>query len=143
MVAFNLQFHSNIPGRPFPVWRPPGAVLSRLALLDRLLPDLDLLPLLVPVGHPLLNQWWAKRALGQLGQVGILSFIFIINPGHFYTPAGIQTSAVQCTLRSWRVWKLNAAYYPVTLVKTADLDPKKNHLVSCHPHGILCFGATV
>ena len=45
--------------------------------------------------------------------------------------------------RSWRVWKLNAAYYPVTLVKTAELDPKKNHLVSCHPHGILCFGATV
>jgi len=44
-------------------------------------------------------------------------------------------------VRSWRVWKLNAAYYPVTLVKTADLDPKKNHLVCCHPHGILCFGA--
>ena len=45
--------------------------------------------------------------------------------------------------RSWRLWKLNAAYYPVTLVKTADLDPKKNHLVCCHPHGILCFGAVV
>jgi len=33
----------------------PGAVLSRLALLDRLLPDPNLLPLLVPVGHPLLH----------------------------------------------------------------------------------------
>ena len=94
------------------------------------------------MGHPLLNQWGAKWALGQLDQVGIYSFI--INPGHLYAPAGVHTSAVQCTtLRSWRVWKLNAAYYPVTLVKTADLDPKKNHLVSCHPHGILCFGATV
>ena len=41
------------------------------------------------------------------------------------------------------MWKLNAAYYPVTLVKTADLDPNKNHLVCCHPHGILCFGAVV
>ena len=41
------------------------------------------------------------------------------------------------------MWKLNAAYYPETLVKTVDLDPKKNHLVCCHPHGILCFGAVV
>ena len=41
------------------------------------------------------------------------------------------------------MWKLNAAFYPVTMVKTADLDPKKNHLVCCHPHGILCFGAVV
>ena len=38
---------------------------------------------------------------------------------------------------------MNAAYYPVELVKTAELDPKKNHLISCHPHGILCFGAVV
>ena len=48
-----------------------------------------------------------------------------------------------CSLRSWRVWKLNAAYYPVTQVKTSDLDPKKNRLVCCHPHGILCFGVVV
>jgi len=27
------------------------------------------------------------------------------------------------------------------LVKTAPLDPTKNHLICCHPHGILCFGA--
>ena len=41
------------------------------------------------------------------------------------------------------MWKLNAAYYPVTQVKTSDLDPKKNRLVCCHPHGILCFGVVV
>jgi len=44
-------------------------------------------------------------------------------------------------MRSWTIWKYNAAYYPVSLVKTAELDPKKNHLICCHPHGILCFGA--
>ena len=28
-------------------------------------------------------------------------------------------------------------YFPISLHKTADLDPGKNYLLGCHPHGVL------
>merc|ERR1719430_2769588 len=59
----------NFPGWCLPFCWTFRTFLPCLSLLDRLLPYPDLLPLLVPVGHPLLHQWGAKRALGQLGQV--------------------------------------------------------------------------
>ncbi|XP_034174495.1 2-acylglycerol O-acyltransferase 2-A [Osmia lignaria lignaria] len=33
-----------------------------------------------------------------------------------------------------------ADYFPVTLVKTTDLDPNRNYLFCCFPHGILATG---
>jgi len=38
--------------------------------------------------------------------------------------------------------KYLADYFPAELVKTADLDPKKNYIFGYHPHGIIAFGAT-
>jgi len=35
-------------------------------------------------------------------------------------------------VRSWRVWKLNAAYYPVTLVKTGQLPSTRHTLLWRH-----------
>ena len=32
-------------------------------------------------------------------------------------------------------------YFPVKVVKTADLDPNRNYLFGSHPHGVVCFGA--
>ena len=32
-------------------------------------------------------------------------------------------------------------YFPVSVVKTADLDPGRNYLFGSHPHGVICFGA--
>ena len=32
-------------------------------------------------------------------------------------------------------------YFPVCVVKTADLDPGRNYLFGSHPHGVICFGA--
>ena len=43
--------------------------------------------------------------------------------------------------RRWRIWKHFANYFPLKLVKTADLDPNKNYIFGCHPHGILCVSA--
>lgn len=43
--------------------------------------------------------------------------------------------------RQWRLWKYFADYFPVTMVKTADLDPDKNYIFGYHPHGIMCYGA--
>ncbi|GFU56972.1 2-acylglycerol O-acyltransferase 1 [Nephila pilipes] len=44
-------------------------------------------------------------------------------------------------LRQWRLWKYFSDYFPVTMVKTADLDPNKNYIFGYHPHGIMCYGA--
>lgn len=43
--------------------------------------------------------------------------------------------------RRWRLWKYFTNYFPVTMIKTADLDPKKNYIFGYHPHGIMCYGA--
>ena len=42
--------------------------------------------------------------------------------------------------RGWKVWKHFANYFPIKVVKTAELDPEKSYLIANHPHGILGFG---
>jgi 1-acyl-sn-glycerol-3-phosphate acyltransferase len=38
------------------------------------------------------------------------------------------------------IWKLFRNYFPLKLVKTADLDPSRNYLLGAHPHGVFCSG---
>merc|ERR1719460_2450134 len=35
------------------------------------------------------------------------------------------------------VYKYIASYFPVSIIKTAELSPKHSYLFGCHPHGIL------
>ncbi|XP_071617754.1 2-acylglycerol O-acyltransferase 2 [Heliangelus exortis] len=44
-------------------------------------------------------------------------------------------------LRKSIIWRYMRDYFPITLVKTAELDPKKNYLMGFHPHGVLAAGA--
>lgn len=44
-------------------------------------------------------------------------------------------------LRRWKTWKYYCEYFPIHLVKTADLDPKGNYIFAYHPHGIIGMGA--
>uniref|UniRef100_A0A4D5RZJ4 Acyltransferase n=1 Tax=Ixodes scapularis TaxID=6945 RepID=A0A4D5RZJ4_IXOSC len=44
-------------------------------------------------------------------------------------------------VRRWLVWKYAGEYYPVSLVKTGELDPNRNYIFGYHPHGISCVGA--
>uniref|UniRef100_A0A670KEK1 Acyltransferase n=1 Tax=Podarcis muralis TaxID=64176 RepID=A0A670KEK1_PODMU len=44
-------------------------------------------------------------------------------------------------MRRWRVWELHRDYFPIKLVKTADLPPTRNYVLGSHPHGIICAGA--
>ncbi|XP_071401665.1 2-acylglycerol O-acyltransferase 2-B-like [Centroberyx affinis] len=44
-------------------------------------------------------------------------------------------------VRSWSVWDHFRDYFPTSLVKTADLDPRKNYIFGFHPHGVLVAGA--
>ncbi|XP_035383145.1 2-acylglycerol O-acyltransferase 3b isoform X2 [Electrophorus electricus] len=57
----------------------------------------------------------------------------------WYTPerGGRRSSFV----RSWKVWKHFRNYFPVKLVKTAELSPSQNYILGCHPHGIMSLGA--
>lgn len=43
--------------------------------------------------------------------------------------------------RRWKLWRYFRDYFPISLVKTADLDPKKNYIFGYHPHGIMSAGA--
>ncbi|KAF9351936.1 diacylglycerol O-acyltransferase 1 [Mortierella sp. NVP85] len=44
-------------------------------------------------------------------------------------------------LRNWVGWTYFAQYFPMTLIKEADLDPSKNYIFGYHPHGIISLGA--
>ncbi|RWS17774.1 2-acylglycerol O-acyltransferase 2-like protein [Dinothrombium tinctorium] len=45
------------------------------------------------------------------------------------------------TFRRLPIWRYYAEYFPVTIHKTADLDPSKNYIFGYHPHGIMAAGA--
>lgn len=44
-------------------------------------------------------------------------------------------------VRSWRIWRWFRDYFPIRLVKTAELDPSRNYIFGYHPHGIASAGA--
>jgi len=46
-------------------------------------------------------------------------------------------------LRTSRIFHYMRDYFPVNLVKTADLDPSKNYIFGYHPHGIISVGAFI
>ena len=45
-------------------------------------------------------------------------------------------------LKTWRVWDILRQYFPVMLVKTADLDHAGRYLFVYHPHGIISVGVS-
>uniref|UniRef100_A0A8C3AFZ1 Acyltransferase n=1 Tax=Cyclopterus lumpus TaxID=8103 RepID=A0A8C3AFZ1_CYCLU len=55
------------------------------------------------------------------------------------TPArGGRRVSMVCELK---MWKYMRDYFPIKLVKTADLDPRHNYILGFHPHGVLVAGA--
>ncbi|KAM6155864.1 2-acylglycerol O-acyltransferase 3 [Rhynchocyon petersi] len=44
-------------------------------------------------------------------------------------------------LRKSVIWKHQRDYFPIKLVKTAELPPNGNYVLGAHPHGIMCHGA--
>ncbi|KAF7661469.1 hypothetical protein LDENG_00261320 [Lucifuga dentata] len=66
-----------------------------------------------------------------------LYFIWLVTDWQTPEKGGRRTAFV----RKWRVWEHLRDYFPVKLVKTAELNPNKNYILGCHPHGILSAGA--
>ncbi|EGG14170.1 diacylglycerol O-acyltransferase 2 [Cavenderia fasciculata] len=44
-------------------------------------------------------------------------------------------------VRNLRIWSFFRDYFPVSLVASSKLDPKKNYIFGYHPHGIISLGA--
>ncbi|KAM6225657.1 LOW QUALITY PROTEIN: 2-acylglycerol O-acyltransferase 2-A-like [Porphyrio hochstetteri] len=44
-------------------------------------------------------------------------------------------------VRGWTLWTHFRDYFPITLVRTQELDPHLNYLFGFHPHGVLAAGA--
>ncbi|KAG5844768.1 hypothetical protein ANANG_G00166210 [Anguilla anguilla] len=44
-------------------------------------------------------------------------------------------------VKNWAVWTHLRNYFPVKIVKTAELSPNRNYILGSHPHGIMCAGA--
>lgn len=44
--------------------------------------------------------------------------------------------------RRMTIWKHYVDFFPLNLIKTHDLDPSKNYLIGCHPHGVMAFGTS-
>ncbi|ELW71899.1 2-acylglycerol O-acyltransferase 2 [Tupaia chinensis] len=44
-------------------------------------------------------------------------------------------------MRKWAIWNYMRDYFPISLVKTAELDPSRNYIAGFHPHGVLAAGA--
>lgn len=43
-------------------------------------------------------------------------------------------------VRNLSVWRYYCNYFPMRLIKTVDLDPRKNYIFAYHPHGIFTAG---
>ena len=43
-------------------------------------------------------------------------------------------------LRRLNMWKHYADFFPLSLIKTHELDPSKNYVFGCHPHGVMACG---
>ncbi|XP_012673098.1 2-acylglycerol O-acyltransferase 1 [Clupea harengus] len=43
-------------------------------------------------------------------------------------------------VKNWTVWRYFRDYFPISLVKTVDLDPSHNYIFGFHPHGVLVAG---
>ncbi|XP_040006748.1 2-acylglycerol O-acyltransferase 3b [Xiphias gladius] len=74
------------------------------------------------------TSWWL---------LSTLYFIWLVMDWQTPERGGRRTSAV----RKWRVWEHFRDFFPIKLVKTAELNPNKNYILGCHPHGIMCTGA--
>ncbi|XP_033996104.1 diacylglycerol O-acyltransferase 2-like [Trematomus bernacchii] len=73
----------------------------------------------------------------SLWPIPTLYFVWLVVDWHTPERGGMKTTFV----RNWRVWDHLRDFFPIKLVKTAELSPNKNYILGIHPHGIMCVGA--
>ncbi|XP_075876576.1 2-acylglycerol O-acyltransferase 3b isoform X3 [Nelusetta ayraudi] len=73
----------------------------------------------------------------SLWPLSALSFMWLVVDWNTPEKGGRRSKFV----RNWKVWGHFRDFFPIKLVKTAELSPKKNYILGCHPHGIMSAGA--
>ncbi|XP_070480195.1 2-acylglycerol O-acyltransferase 2 isoform X4 [Equus przewalskii] len=99
---------------------------------------------------------WSKGTGGpEPGQISLVVFIgllftrfwffSILYSIWWYLDQDKPRQGGRCSkaLQSWVMWKHMRDYFPISLVKTAELDPSRNYLAGFHPQGIMAPGAFV
>ncbi|KAM4754412.1 transcription initiation factor TFIID subunit 6-like [Cyanocitta cristata] len=119
------------------------------------MPPLHFAPLRLPLRRRLQTlavlQWVFSFLL--LGQLCTVLFVLALR-GPLWLPAllyGLWLLADRHTprrggrpcawVRAWPVWRHFRDYFPISLIRTAPLDPGRNYIFGFHPHGVLAAGA--
>ncbi|XP_038050284.1 2-acylglycerol O-acyltransferase 2-A-like [Patiria miniata] len=119
---------------------------------------LEFAPLNIPFHRRLetlaVIQWWFTFLFLGLTSCIIFAYLFLFTSYYWVTLLAIlwviydhktpsRGGRRSGWLRRWKIWVHMRNFFPIQLVKTADLDPKKNYLLGFHPHGIMGVGAFV
>ncbi|CAK9092676.1 unnamed protein product [Durusdinium trenchii] len=81
--------------------------------------------------------WCLKRG----GTWGRSLFAIYVSWYMFWDTAHLRGGRFMPTFRRRNFWKHFAAYFPMSLTRTAKLDPKRNYIFGYHPHGVISMGA--
>jgi len=60
---------------------------------------------------------------------------------HREVVGGLRHNLLGKWIRSLALWEYMRDYFPITLVKSYDLDPGRNYILGYHPHGVMTVGA--
>lgn len=63
--------------------------------------------------------------------------------GFTYCDFSEQKGNCKNYVRKFKFWKWILDYFDSKIVKTCDLDPKKQYIFAVHPHGFLPWGSTI
>lgn len=79
--------------------------------------------------------WWCSARLTLL--------IVLLYGGWLWIDRRIEARGGRWSerLRRLTIWTYFTRYFPIELVKTVDLDRKRNYIFGYHPHGAFCLGA--
>jgi 2-acylglycerol O-acyltransferase 2 len=68
--------------------------------------------------------------------IGYLTWVF------FYDDSA-QTGKRRRPISKFRIWKQIRDYFPIRMIKTADIEPDRSYVFGYHPHGVISMGALV
>eukprot|EP00057_Strongylocentrotus_purpuratus_P009082 XP_011663556.1 PREDICTED: 2-acylglycerol O-acyltransferase 1 [Strongylocentrotus purpuratus] len=119
---------------------------------------LELAPLRIPLHRRLetfaVFQWWFCFMFQGLLSILVSAYILFFTSYYWiillliawiyydrHTP--VRGGRPSNWIRRWRIWVHMRNYFPINLIKTADLDPKNNYMMGSHPHGVMSMGSVV
>ena len=72
----------------------------------------------------------------RLVVVGYLTWFFLVDKSP-------QTGTRRRFISRLGIWKQVGDYFPINIIKTADIDPDRSYVFGYHPHGVISMGALI